>query len=91
MEVWRDVSLLWLILLTFFAVAPFGVLFFLGIKGMIRLRQVVKKWLPVAQEKAGQVASGTEKASRKVVAPLIGVEARLAQLDSMRTAALRRK
>ena len=61
MEVWRDISLMWLIFLTFIAVLPFGVIFFFAIMGMRRLRQVVKRFFPQAQEQVRIVAEKTEE------------------------------
>jgi hypothetical protein len=91
MAVARDISLMWLILLTFIAVLPFGVLFFFAIKGMRRLRQLAKQTLPIAQEKARLVADGTDRVSQKVAAPVIGVRAGVAQVQGIRKATFRRK
>ena len=38
LSVWADISLMWLIFLTFVSILPIGVLFFFMIKGMHRLR-----------------------------------------------------
>ena len=97
LAVWRDISLLWLIFLTLIAVLPFGILFFFATRGMRRLRQLVKKYLPVAQHAAAQAAVVTEKASQKVANPFIEMNARAAQVDSIvnaistRTTLTRRK
>lgn len=90
MEVWRDISLIWLILLTFFAVLPFGVLFFYAIKGMRRLRQVTKQYLPLAQDKTRLVADKTEEISDKVAQPVVEVYAKTAQVNAMARTILRR-
>ncbi len=91
MAVWRDVSLIWLIFWTFLAVLPFAVLGIFAVKGMHRLRQSAKKYLPMGQKLAGQVAETTERVSRKVVAPVVSVRATGAQMHGIRNAAFRRK
>lgn len=90
MAVWRDISLMWLILLTFVAVLPFGALFFFAIKGMQRLRQMVKTYLPPVQEKARLVADKTEEISDKVAQPVVKLYARSAQVNTMARTILRR-
>lgn len=91
MAVWRDVSLVWLIFLTFIAVLPFGVIFYFAVRGMLRLRQLARRYLPIAQKTAGQVAETTDRVSRKVVAPVIAVRSAGARVQGIRNAALRRK
>jgi hypothetical protein len=91
LAVLRDISLLWLILLTLIAVLPWGVIFFFAIKGMIRLRQLARRYLPLAQEKARLVADKTEEASQKMAEPFIQVHAKAAQADGIKNAILRRK
>lgn len=90
MAVWRDISLIWLILLTFIAVLPFGVIFFFAIRGMQRLRQVVKKYLPQVQDQARLVAAKTEEVSDKVAQPIIELQATAAQANTMARTILRR-
>ncbi len=91
MQVWRDVSLLWLNCLTLIAVAPFGVVFFFAVRGLWRVRQRTKQFLPVAQEKAQSIADATDRASEKLAAPVIGLHAKAAQIDSTLHAIRRRK
>jgi hypothetical protein len=92
LAVWRDISLLWLIFLTLIAVLPVGVILFFCIKGMHRLRQVTKKYLPLVQDKTRQVANGTEQASQKIVRPFIAAHAAGARISTMaRTTLTRRK
>ena len=92
LAVWRDISLLWLILLTLIPVLLVGVALFFCIKGMHRLRQLAKKYLPVAQDAAKQVASGTEKASQKVASPFIAAHVAGARIGAIaRTTVTRRK
>ena len=78
LAVMRDISLLWLIFLTLIAIIPFGVLFFYAIKGMIRLRQLVKLYAPIALEKTRLVATLSEEYSQKIVRPIIGAKAKAA-------------
>jgi hypothetical protein len=91
MGVWRDISLMWLIFLTLIAVLPIGVIFYFAVRGMSRLRQLAKQYLPIAQQKAAQVADLTEQASQKVARPFVEVQARAAEADGIMTAILRRK
>jgi hypothetical protein len=91
LAVWRDISLIWLLFLTLLAVVPFGVLFFFAIRGMRRLRQLAKQYLPLAQEKARLVSDKTEEISHKVASPLIGVHARAAQASGVTKAILTRR
>jgi hypothetical protein len=91
LAVFRDISLLWLIFLTLIAVLPFGVIFFFAVRGMSRLRQLAKQYLPVAQQKAALVAAKTEQASQKVANPFIGAQAKAAEVDGIMNAILRRK
>lgn len=79
--VWRDISLLWLILLTLVAILPLGVIFFFLVQGMHSLRQAVKRFLPQAQDKANQVARVAEQVSEKVANPFIEIEAKKAEVD----------
>ncbi len=91
LAVWRDMSLMWLIFLTLIAVLPFGVIFFLAVRGMHRLRQLAKQYLPVAQEKAAEVATKTDEISQKVANPFVEVHARAAQVDGIMTSFLTRR
>jgi hypothetical protein len=90
MEVWRDISLMWLILLTFVAILPFGVIFFFAIKGMWRLRQVVERFFPQAQEQVRLVAEKTEEVSEQVAQPVVEFYARTARVGTMARTILRR-
>ncbi len=89
--VWSDISLMWLIFLTLIAVLPFAVLFFYAIKGLRRLRQLAKQYLPIAQEKARLVADTTDQISLKVTSPIIGAHARAVQVNGVRKAILTRR
>ncbi len=91
MAVWRDISLLWLIFLTFVAILPLAVAFFFAVRGMHRLRQLAKQYLPLAQEKTRLVADKTEEISHKVAKPFIEVQARAAEISGIITAIKRRK
>ena len=87
----RDASLIWLIFLTLLAVIPFGVLFFFCIKGMIRLRQVVKLYAPLVQDKSRLVAAVTEEYSQKIASPIISARAKAAQVDGTTRAIFARR
>lgn len=91
LAVWRDISLMWLIFLTLIAVLPIGVILVFAVRGMNRLRQLVKRFLPIVQGKARQVAGTADRISAQVAAPVIGAQARAAQLRAIRKATFRRK
>jgi hypothetical protein len=91
LAVWRDISLMWLIFLTFIAILPFAVLFFYMIKGMRRLRQLLERFLPMAQEKSRWVADKTGEISQKVADPIIGIHAKTAQVNGIRKAIFTRR
>jgi hypothetical protein len=86
-----NLSLVWLIFLTLIFVLPIGVLFFFAIRGMRRLRQLAKQYLPIAQEKTWLVESKTEEFSQKVADPIIGVQAKATQANEFTRAIFRRK
>ncbi len=90
--VWRDISLLWLIFLTLIPALLIGIVLFFCIKGMHRLRQLTKKYMPIAQNTARKVASGTERASQKVASPFIAAHVAGARIGAIaRTTVTRRK
>jgi hypothetical protein len=91
LAVWRDVSLLWLIFLTLITVLPFAVLFFYAIKGLHRLRQLAKQYLPIAQEKARMVAGKTEEISQQIAGPIIAIQSKSAQANSITKAIFTRR
>lgn len=90
MEVWRDISLIWLTLLTLVAVLPFAIVFFFAIRGMRRLRQLAKSYLPQAQEQAKLVAARTEEFSLQLAQPMVELNARTARLNTTARTILRR-
>jgi hypothetical protein len=83
LAVWRDISLLWLILLTLVSALPFAVLFFFAVKGMRRLRQLAEQYLPVAQERTRKAADAAEQISQKVASPVIRGRATTAQVSGV--------
>lgn len=91
MAVWRDLSLMWLILWTFVAILPIGLVLFFAIVGMHRLRPATRKALRAVQSKAQQVTDVTGRVSVRLAAPAIGLRARAAQVSRLTTAILRRK
>jgi hypothetical protein len=91
LAVWRDISLLWLIFLTLVTILPFGVLFYYGIKGLRRLRQLALLYLPIAATKAQEIAAITEEVSLKLSSPIIGARARTAQARGVRDAIFTRR
>ena len=91
LAVYRDISLLWLIFLTLIAILPVGVLFFFAIRGMHKLRQLAKLYLPLVQERARWIADKTEEVSQKVSDPIISVKAKTAQVHGIRKAIFTRR
>jgi hypothetical protein len=91
LAVLRDISLLWLIFLALVSVLPFAVLFFYAVRGMHRLRQLAKIYLPIAQEKSRYVADRSEQISQQVAGPIIGVEAKAAQVSGTTKAIFARR
>jgi hypothetical protein len=91
LSVWADISLMWLIFLTFVSILPIAVLFFYMIKGMRRLRQLAILYLPLAQDKARLVASKSDEISQQVAKPIIAVHARSAQANGLRKAIFTRR
>jgi hypothetical protein len=81
LAVWRDVSLLWLILLTGIAVLPIGIILFFVVKALHRLRQLTKRAMPVAQKGARLMADKTDKLSQKIADPFIEAHVRGAQIN----------
>jgi hypothetical protein len=91
LAVWRDISLMWLIFLALLAILPIGAVFFFAVRGMHRLRQVVKRVLPLAQERARLVAARTDEMSQKVAEPFIAAQARASQVNGITKAILTRR
>jgi hypothetical protein len=91
LAVWRDISLLWLILLSTIAILPFAVLFFFAIKGMRRLRQLAITYLALLQDKSSLVATKTDEISHQVVKPIINARAKVAQVSGIRNAIFSRR
>ena len=91
LAVWRDISLLWLILLTLISVLPFSVLFYFAVRGMRRLRQLAILYLPIAQDKARIVANTTEQISLQVASPIISVQTKAAQVNGLTKAIFARR
>lgn len=89
--VWRDVSLIWLSLLTLLAIVPITALFFFAIKGMRALRRQAKRLLPLAQEKTRLVADKAEEVSHQVARPFISIDAKAAQVHGVAKAILVRR
>jgi hypothetical protein len=89
--VWRDISLLWLIVLTLISVLPFCVIFYFAVRGMRRLRQLAILYLPIAQDKARIVASTTEQVSLQVASPIISVQTKAAQVNGLTKAIFARR
>jgi len=83
LAVWRDVSLLWLIGLTLIPTLIVSAFLFYAIKGLRRLRQLTRNYLPPLREKAVLVADKTEAVSRRVVRPLIAAQVWTAQVNGI--------
>ena len=90
MEVWRDISLIWLISMAIVGTLPIAIVFFLAIRGLHKLRGVVKRFASVAQKKAYLVAVKSDEMSQKVAKPFIVTYAKAAQARTMTRAITRR-
>jgi len=91
LAVWRDISLLWLILLSMIAILPFAVLFFFAIRGMRRLRQLAITYLALLQDKSNLMATKTDEISRQVIKPIINARTKSAQVSGIRNAIFSRR
>jgi hypothetical protein len=91
LAVWTDISLIWLILLTLLMVIPIGVVFFFAVKGMHRLRQLARLYLPIVQRRTRFVADKAEEVSIKIVYPFVAVNARAAQVNGVTRAIFARR
>ena len=91
LSIMRDLSLIWLLSLALLASLPFVVIFFYAIRGMRRLRQLTKQYMPVAQDYARLAADKTEEASQKVATPFISIKAKRAQANGIAQAVFARR
>ena len=91
LSVWADISLMWLIFLTLLMVIPIGAVLFFAVKGMHRLRQLAKQYLPIAQEKTQFVADKTEEVSIRIANPFITVHSKSAQANGVTKAIFARR
>jgi hypothetical protein len=89
LAVWRDISLMWLVLLSVLMIVPIAVVFVYANLGVHRLLQLGKLYLPIAQAKTQLVAIRTGEIGQKVVSPIIAVQARSAQTTSIIRAIVR--
>ena len=88
---WRDISLIWLIFLTLLTILPISILFFYVIKGLNRLRQLVKIYMPIVQEKARFVSIKADEIGQRITSPIIGAHAKAAQVDGVTRAIFGRR
>ena len=91
LSIMRDLSLVWLLSLALLASLPFVVIFFYAVRGMKRLRQLTKQYMPVAQDYARLAADKTEEVSQKVADPFINIKAKKAQADGIAQAVFTRR
>jgi hypothetical protein len=89
--VWRDISLIWLLLLTIISVLPISIVLFFLVKGLHRLRQIVKAYLLMGQNMAGQVAAKVDEICNRIVAPFVGLYAGWARVNAITRAIFRRE
>jgi hypothetical protein len=82
---------MWLILWTFIAILPIGVVLFFAIKGLYLLRPATRRALRSVQAGAQQVSDVTGRVSVKVAAPAIRLHAGAAQVGRLHRAIFRRK
>ncbi len=72
---WRDLAIIWLVLLALIIMAVPGVLLFFAVKGLIALKRLIRKPLLQAQVWARRIQDGTTKATDKVAGVPIGIRA----------------
>ena len=89
--VWRDISLIWLLSLTIISVLPIGIILFLLISGMRRLRQALKLYLPIGQDMARQLVAKVNEICDQIIAPFVAIYAGWARLNAITKAILGRK
>jgi len=91
LAVWRDISLLWLILLSLTMLLPLCVAFFYAIRGLTWLRLRARFYLPLAQQKARLVAARTDEISQRVTRPIIATKSGVAQASGIARATFTRR
>jgi uncharacterized membrane protein len=89
-SVWADISAIWLLSLALVSILPFVILSFLAVKGMRRVNQLAKKYLPIAGDKVEMVANKTEEISAKIANPVIKTYSTAARVRGMTHEILRR-
>lgn len=89
-SVWADISLIWLLSLALVSILPIAILFFLAIKGMHRVNELARQYLPMAGEKVEMVADKTEEICDKIANPTIKTYSTAARVRGMTQAILRR-
>jgi hypothetical protein len=89
-SVWADISAIWLLFLALVTILPFAVVFFFLIKGMRRLTELARKYLPIAGNKVEIVANKTEEISHKIASPVIKTYSTAARVRGMTHEIVRR-
>jgi len=89
-SVWADISLIWLLSLALVSILPLAVLSFFAVKGMRRVNQLAKKYLPIAGDKVEMVANKTEEISYKIANPVIKTYSTAARVRGMTREIVRR-
>ncbi len=72
---WRDLAIIWLVLLALIIMAVPGVLLFFAVKGLRALKRWIRKPLLQAQVWARRIEHGTTKATDSVAEVPIGIRA----------------
>jgi len=89
-SVWADISLIWLLSLALISILPFVVLFFFMIKGMKRVNELARQYLPIAGDKVEMVADKADEICAKIANPVIKTHSTAARVRGMTQAILRR-
>ena len=82
-SVWADISLIWLITLALIGILPFVALFYFAVRGMRRVNELARQYLPIAVEKVEMVADKTEEICNQIANPVVKTYSAVARVRGM--------
>jgi hypothetical protein len=89
-SVWADISLIWLLSLALVGILPIAAILFLAIRGMRRVNELAREYLPIAGDKVEMVADKTGEICAKITNPTIKTYSAAARVRGMTHAIFRR-
>ena len=89
-SVWADISAIWLLSLAIIGILPFAVLSYLAVKGMARVNELARQYLPKATEKVEMVADKTDEICDKLASPVTKTYSTAARVRGMTREIVRR-